>query len=83
MSCLCYIFLSALIDLIFLFLPVSSLPSFIPPILFSAECTPGTALMWDSLLLKLPLWIFAYSVMKVTELIKEFVAIIGSSADAI
>lgn len=27
---------------------------------------------------KINFWIFAYSVMKVTELIKEFVAIIGS-----
>lgn len=39
--------------------------------------------MRDSLLLKLPLWVFACNVMKVTELIKEFVAVMGSSADAV
>lgn len=39
--------------------------------------------MRDSLLLKLPPWVFAYNVMKVTELIKELMAIMGSSADAI
>lgn len=39
--------------------------------------------MRDSLLLKLPLRVFVHSVIKATELIKEFVAIMGSSADAI
>jgi heme/copper-type cytochrome/quinol oxidase subunit 4 len=31
----------------------------------------------DSLWLNLPLWVFAYSGMKITELIKEFIAIMG------
>lgn len=38
--------------------------------------------MMDSCWLKLPLWVFAYSGMKVIELIGEFVTIMGYSSDA-